>query len=97
MAVDEITEHLKAILNKEQIDADQDAIWQIRIRSRLFKGCIITDRSWIAYGQGAVHHHDVKDMLGLIDRTIIYDLILAIHQNQQARVISCFCNLGSKL
>ena len=25
-------------------------------------------------------------MLGLIDRTIIYDLILAIHQNQQARV-----------
>ena len=25
-------------------------------------------------------------MLGLIDRTIIYDLILAIHQNQKARV-----------
>ncbi len=31
-------------------------------------------------------HQDVKDMLGLIDRTIIYDLILAIHQNQQQRV-----------
>uniref|UniRef100_UPI0028B1AED7 DNA polymerase III subunit gamma/tau n=1 Tax=Acinetobacter variabilis TaxID=70346 RepID=UPI0028B1AED7 len=44
-----------------------------------------TDQA-IAYGQGAIQHQDVKDMLGLIDRTIIYDLILAIHQNQKARV-----------
>ncbi len=45
----------------------------------------LTDQA-IAYGQGEIHHQDVKDMLGLIDRTIIYDLILAIHQNQQQRV-----------
>ena len=29
LAVDEITKHLGAILEKEQITADQDAIWQI--------------------------------------------------------------------
>ncbi|KYQ84114.1 DNA polymerase III subunit gamma/tau [Acinetobacter sp. NRRL B-65365] len=87
LAVDEITEHLSAILNKEHIEADQDAIWQIAesAQGSLRDALSLTDQA-IAYGQGAVHHQDVKDMLGLIDRTIIYDLILAIHQNQQARV-----------
>ena len=36
--------------------------------------------------RGAIQHQDVKEMLGLIDRTIIYDLVSAIHQNQKQRV-----------
>jgi DNA polymerase III subunit gamma/tau len=87
LAVDEITEHLGNILKQEQIQAGQDAIWQIAesAQGSLRDALSLTDQA-IAYGQGAIQHQDVKDMLGLIDRTIIYDLILAIHQNQQARV-----------
>ncbi|MBJ9984360.1 DNA polymerase III subunit gamma/tau [Acinetobacter sp. S40] len=87
LAVDEITEHLTAILDKEQIRADKDAIWQIAesAQGSLRDALSLTDQA-IAYGQGEVHHQDVKEMLGLIDRTIIYDLIIAIHQNQQAHV-----------
>ncbi|WP_347454897.1 DNA polymerase III subunit gamma/tau [Acinetobacter thermotolerans] len=87
LAVDEITEHLTNILQKESIQADQDAIWQIAesAQGSLRDALSLTDQA-IAYGQGAIQHQDVKDMLGLIDRTIIYDLILAIHQNQKARV-----------
>ncbi|WP_166168945.1 DNA polymerase III subunit gamma/tau [Acinetobacter sp. SA01] len=87
LAVDEITEHLTSILNKEEIKAEQDAIWQIAesAQGSLRDALSLTDQA-IAYGQGAIQHQDVKDMLGLIDRTIIYDLILAIHQNQKARV-----------
>lgn len=87
LAVDEITEHLTNILNKEQIHADQDAIWQIAesAQGSLRDALSLTDQA-IAYGQGEIQHQDVKDMLGLIDRTIIYDLILAIHQNQRERV-----------
>lgn len=87
LAVDEITEHLNRILAKEQIVADQDAIWQIAesAQGSLRDALSLTDQA-IAYGQGEVHHQDVKEMLGLIDRSIIYDLILAIHQNQQQRV-----------
>ncbi len=87
LAVDEITEHLTQILAKEQIVADQDAIWQIAesAQGSLRDALSLTDQA-IAYGQGEVHHQDVKEMLGLIDRSIIYDLILAIHQNQQQRV-----------
>lgn len=87
LAVDEITQHLGEILQKEHIQADQDAIWQIAesAQGSLRDALSLTDQA-IAYGQGAIHHQDVKEMLGLIDRTIIYDLILAIHQNQQRRV-----------
>ncbi|MCU4414073.1 DNA polymerase III subunit gamma/tau [Acinetobacter sp. WU_MDCI_Axc73] len=87
LAVEEITEHLTTILDKEQINADKDAIWQIAesAQGSLRDALSLTDQA-IAYGQGEVHHQDVKEMLGLIDRTIIYDLIHAIHQNQQARV-----------
>ncbi|MBI0423134.1 DNA polymerase III subunit gamma/tau [Acinetobacter sp. ACIN00229] len=87
LAVDEITKHLGAILEKEQINADQDAIWQIAesAQGSLRDALSLTDQA-IAYGQGSVHHQDVKEMLGLIDRTIIYDLILAIHQNQREKV-----------
>ena len=87
LAVDEITHHLDHILNKEHINAEQDAIWQIAesAQGSLRDALSLTDQA-IAYGQGAIHHQDVKEMLGLIDRTIIYDLILAIHQNQRERV-----------
>lgn len=87
LAVDEITHHLSSILDKEEISAEQDAIWQIAesAQGSLRDALSLTDQA-IAYGQGAIHHQDVKEMLGLIDRTIIYDLILAIHQNQRERV-----------
>ena len=87
LAVDEITEHLANILNKESIQAEQDAIWQIAesAQGSLRDALSLTDQA-IAYGQGAIQHQDVKEMLGLIDRTINYDLILAIHQNQKQRV-----------
>ncbi|MFW1934389.1 DNA polymerase III subunit gamma/tau [Acinetobacter sp. ULE_I046] len=87
LAVDEITHHLTDILNKEEIASEQDAIWQIAesAQGSLRDALSLTDQA-IAYGQGAIHHQDVKEMLGLIDRTIIYDLILAIHQNQNAQV-----------
>ncbi|OTG67897.1 DNA polymerase III subunit gamma/tau [Acinetobacter sp. ANC 4470] len=87
LAVDEITVHLTDVLQKEQIQAEQDAIWQIAesAQGSLRDALSLTDQA-IAYGQGAIQHQDVKDMLGLIDHTIIYDLIAAIHQNQKQRV-----------
>ncbi|WP_288491670.1 DNA polymerase III subunit gamma/tau [uncultured Acinetobacter sp.] len=87
LAVDEITSHLTEILTKEEISAEKDAIWQIAesAQGSLRDALSLTDQA-IAYGQGEIQHRDVKEMLGLIDRTIIYDLILAIHQNAPQRV-----------
>ena len=79
--------HLTAVLNKEHIEADQDAIWQIAesaqgsLRDALSNGsghCLMVRGLYIIKMS--------KRHAWLIDRTIIYDLILAIHHNQQAHV-----------
>ena len=87
LLIDEISSHLSQILNTEQITAETDALWQIAeaAQGSLRDALSLTDQA-IAYGQGAIHHQDVKEMLGLIDRSMIYDLILAIHQNNKALV-----------
>lgn len=87
LVIDEITGHLSQILATEHIEAEPDALWQIAeaAQGSLRDALSLTDQA-IAYGQGAIHHQDVKEMLGLIDRSLIYDLILAIHQNQTAKV-----------
>lgn len=87
LVIDEITGHLSQILATEQIQAEPDALWQIAeaAQGSLRDALSLTDQA-IAYGQGAIHYQDVKEMLGLIDRSLIYDLILAIHQNQTATV-----------
>ena len=87
LAVDEITTHLTTILEKESISAEQDAIWQIAesAQGSVRDALSLTDQA-IAYGQGAIHHQDVKETQGQSDRTIIYDLMTAIHQNQKGRI-----------
>ena len=87
LAVDEITQHLEQILKTEAITAEHDALWQIAeaAQGSVRDALSLTDQA-IAFGQGEIHHQDVKDMLGLIDRSIIYDLLAAIHQNKQQQV-----------
>ncbi|AOA58004.1 DNA polymerase III subunit gamma/tau [Acinetobacter larvae] len=87
LTVEEISQHLTEILATEQIATESDAVWQIAdaAQGSLRDALSLTDQA-IAYGQGEIHHQDVKDMLGLIDRTIIYDLIAAIHQNRRQQV-----------
>ena len=87
LAVDEITQHLEQILKTETITAEHDALWQIAeaAQGSVRDALSLTDQA-IAFGQGEIHHQDVKDMLGLIDRSIIYDLLAAIHQNKQQQV-----------
>lgn len=85
--ITEISGHLTEILNKEDVEYESEALWQIAeaAQGSLRDSLSLTDQA-IAYGQGKIIHDDVKDMLGLIDRSIIYDLIEAIHQNHQKQV-----------
>src|SRR5690606_17790830 len=87
LAVDDITEHIAQHVGQGSIQSDQYAFWQIAeaAQGSLRDALSQTDQA-ITYGQCAIQHQAVIDMLGLIDRTIIYDLILAIHQNQKAQV-----------
>ncbi|SDB84811.1 DNA polymerase-3 subunit gamma/tau [Acinetobacter marinus] len=84
LAKDEIFHHLDQILNTEQIEHESDALWQLAesAQGSLRDALSLTDQA-IAYGQGQVATQDVIDMLGLIDQTLVFDLLNAIHQNQK--------------
>ena len=87
LAKDEIFHHLDQILNTEQIEHESDALWQLAesAQGSLRDALSLTDQA-IAYGQGQVATQDVIDMLGLIDQTLVFDLLDAIHQNQKGVV-----------
>ncbi len=87
LAKDEIFHHLDQILNTEQIEHESDALWQLAesAQGSLRDALSLTDQA-IAYGQGQVATKDVIDMLGLIDQTLVFDLLNAIHQNQKSVV-----------
>lgn len=87
LAKDEIFHHLDQILNTEQIEHEPDALWQLAesAQGSLRDALSLTDQA-IAYGQGQVATQDVIDMLGLIDQTLVFDLLDAIHQNQKGVV-----------
>ncbi|TXJ08442.1 MAG: DNA polymerase III subunit gamma/tau [Acinetobacter sp.] len=84
---DEIFQHLDHILTIEQIQHEAAALWQLAesAQGSLRDALSLTDQA-IAYGQGQVLANDVKDMLGLIDKTLIFNLMIAIHQNQRTQV-----------
>ncbi len=66
MQVDEITSHLTDILAKEQIVAEQDAIWQIAesAQGSLRDAMSLTDQA-IAYGQGEIQSSRCQRHAGL--------------------------------
>ncbi|MDO4222725.1 MAG: DNA polymerase III subunit gamma/tau, partial [Acinetobacter sp.] len=87
LTVEEIHNHLHKLLDLEHITHDDQSLWQLAesAQGSLRDALSLTDQA-IAYGQGEIHHDDVKQMLGLIDKHLVYDLLLAIHQNQRQYV-----------
>ncbi|WLF84617.1 DNA polymerase III subunit gamma/tau [Moraxella sp. ZY210820] len=87
LTIEEIHHHIDKILTLEQIHHDDGALWQLAesAQGSLRDALSLTDQA-IAYGQGVIQQQDVKEMLGLIDKHLVYDLLLAIHQNQRQMV-----------
>lgn len=83
----EIHDHLANVLGKESIQFDEKALWQLAevAQGSLRDALSLTDQA-IAYGQGQVSGQDVQEMLGLLDKGLIIQLLQAIHQNRSAVV-----------
>ncbi len=84
---DEIFQHLAHILTTEKLSYDDEALWQLAesAQGSLRDALSLTDQA-IAYGQGQVLSNDVQDMLGLVDNSLVFDLLSAIHQNHREKV-----------
>jgi DNA polymerase-3 subunit gamma/tau len=90
----EIHDHLSLVLGKEQIAYDDAALWLLAesAQGSLRDAMSLTDQA-IAYGQGSVQGADVQAMLGLLDRSQVAHLLLAVHQGQGDRVAQILFDL----
>lgn len=93
----EIHDHLQDILSQEQIVSDDKALWQLAeaAQGSLRDALSLTDQA-IAYGQGQLGGTDVQEMLGLLDKSQIVNLLQGIHQNHTAQVSQLLQNLSSQ-
>lgn len=82
-----LVEHLKFVLNQENVAFDDTAIWQLAqsARGSVRDALSLTDQA-IAFGGGQIHTDTVSNMLGLIDSTDVFDLIDAIYKDDRQAV-----------
>ncbi|HQR50600.1 MAG TPA: DNA polymerase III subunit gamma/tau [Methylophilaceae bacterium] len=95
-----ITQHLHAVLDKENIPAESVALQLLaRAASGSMRDALSLLDQAIAYGGGAVHEVEVRAMLGAIDQNYLFTLLdalsrqdgpalLAVAQNMEERSLS---------
>lgn len=88
MAPETIAEHLDAVLTRETVAHDAAAV---RLISRAARGSMrdalsLTDQA-IAFGGGELREPNVRQMLGVVDKQYIYQIIEALAQAQGKAVV----------
>ena len=96
LAPDAIVEHLKEVLNQEQVDFDEAALWQLgRAADGSMRDALsLTDQA-IAYGDNSVHEADVGAMPGTIDRGRVYHLMQALLAGDAGQLLNQVAELAN--
>ena len=84
-----IVAHLKHVLEQEQINCDTPSL-QLLARSAqgsMRDALSILDQA-IAFGEGKIEEAGVRDMLGAIDQSYLYDLLDALVQRDGVRMLA---------
>ncbi|MFN3881559.1 MAG: DNA polymerase III subunit gamma/tau [Nitrincola lacisaponensis] len=90
-----IVEHLNYVLTEEQISFDEPALWLLaRSADGSMRDALsLTDQA-IAFGSGSVSESDVRSMLGSIDQRLVYQLLVALAQQNAQGVMDAVQSLS---
>lgn len=79
MSPERIVEHLKHVLGEEQVTYEEPALWLLgRAADGSMRDAMSLADQAISYGSGALSESDVRNMLGTIDQTAVYDIVAAL-------------------
>ncbi len=86
---EQIAGQMRHILDAEKIVFDQEALTELArgADGSLRDGLSLLDQA-IAYGAGAVHASEVRQMLGTIERGQVFALVEAVHAGDGARLMA---------
>lgn len=79
MNPERIVQHLKFVLEQELVPYEESALWHLgRAADGSMRDAMsLTDQA-IAYGSGKITDAEVSTMLGTIDQTAVYDIVVAL-------------------
>ena len=88
LSPEQIVHHLGVVLDKESIDYDEAALWQLghAADGSMRDALSLADQA-ISFGGNEVRDSSVKSMLGSIDHQEVYDLIDAVIAEDGARLL----------
>lgn len=92
MSPERIVGHLQYVLEQEMVSFDDPALWLLgRAADGSMRDAMsLTDQA-IAFGSGKLQEADVRNMLGSIDQTAVYDILngILIFWSNTLRQIKC--------
>ncbi len=79
MSPERIVDHLKSVLDQEMVNFEESALWLLgRAADGSMRDAMsLTDQA-IAFGSGKLVEADVRNMLGSIDQSAVYNIICAL-------------------
>lgn len=92
----QITEHLRMICQKDNIQAEDDALWMI---ARQGDGSMRDSQSLldqvVSFANGPLTKENVINILGLTDRALIIEVLTALVQRDPAQMLSVIKKIAS--
>ncbi len=88
MSPERIVGHLEKVLAAETVNYDTASLWELgRAANGSMRDALsLTDQA-IAFGNGALREVEVRDMLGSIDRDLVFRVLDAVHGADVAEVL----------
>ncbi|QUX95684.1 hypothetical protein C0J08_09790 [Marinomonas sp. CT5] len=88
MSPQRVVDYLQTVLNTEQVNFDQPALWQIgqAANGSMRDALSLTDQA-IAFGNGTISESGVTAMLGLVNQAQVLDLLESVASKNAAQVL----------
>ncbi|PYF84540.1 MULTISPECIES: DNA polymerase III subunit gamma/tau [Marinomonas] len=89
MSPQRVVDYLQTVLNTEQVNFDQPALWQIgqAANGSMRDALSLTDQA-IAFGNGTISESGVTAMLGLVNQAQVLDLLESVASKNAAQVLT---------
>ncbi|MFZ5561941.1 MAG: DNA polymerase III subunit gamma/tau, partial [Pseudomonadota bacterium] len=97
MSPERVAEHLAAVLQKELVDFEEAALWELgRAADGSMRDALsLTDQA-IAFGNGKLTTAEVRSMLGSIDRDLVFRVLEAVNSGDAAAVLDVCAQLAEQ-
>lgn len=97
MSPERVVEHLKNVLQQEVVTFDEAALWELgRAANGSMRDALsLTDQA-IAFGNGRLEAAEVRNMLGSIDRDLVFRVLESVNSGDASAVLEVCAKLAEQ-